>query len=290
MLRLRLITGPILIALLLGVVLLDERLGAVTIGSVTLPPGLAIVAIGAVAIIFGAAELAVLARAQSIAAPAWPLAVAALLILAATYLAPLARDPAVASGIVAAALVAVVAGGLLVHCRGRTTHGVLAATGVMLFAAVHLGALMGFLVALRREHSAWLIIAVVLVVKSGDTGAYFTGRLLGRHKLIPWLSPGKTWEGLVGGVVLAVVAAVLFAAAGRRWAGASDHVTTAVAVVAGVLFALVGQAGDLAVSLLKRGAGVKDSSTLLPGLGGALDVLDSPLMVAPAAWLLLLLA
>ncbi|MHC4589988.1 MAG: phosphatidate cytidylyltransferase, partial [Planctomycetota bacterium] len=120
------------------------------------------------------------------------------------------------------------------------------------------------LLALRRSHSAWIVVGVVVATKACDTGAYFTGRAVGRHKLIPWLSPGKTWEGLIGGVALATAVGLALAAASRL--------------------------GDLAVSLFKRGAGMKDSSTMLPGLGGVLDVLDSPLMVAPVAYWILTLA
>jgi phosphatidate cytidylyltransferase len=120
-----------------------------------------------------------------------------------------------------------------------------------------------------------------------DTGAYFTGRSLGKHKLILWLSPGKTWEGLVGGIALASVFGVL-----GVWLGAVSQpkYPIALGLATGVVFALLGQAGDLMMSLLKRDAGIKDSGRSLPGFGGILDVLDSPLLVAPFAywWLKLL--
>ena len=129
----------------------------------------------------------------------------------------------------------------------------------------------------------WLVLWMVLVTKSGDTGAFATGRLIGRHKLIFWLSPGKTWEGLVGGVIAAaaVGAAGLGAIRGivdepvpPLWTGA----------IAGVLFGLTAVLGDLIASLFKRDAGIKDASSVLPGFGGVLDVLDSPLLVAPVAF------
>jgi phosphatidate cytidylyltransferase len=164
---------------------------------------------------------------------------------------------------------------------------VVAAAGAVVFAMVYLGLMTGFLLALRRGHSAWWIVGVLLLTKASDTGAYFTGRAIGRHKLIPWLSPGKTWEGLAGGILLAMVAGALLAAASDRFLSEPDRVPVWLGVLCGAVFALVGQFGDLTVSLFKRGAGLKDSSQLLPGLGGVLDVLDSPLMVAPVAfWIL----
>jgi predicted nucleic acid-binding Zn-ribbon protein len=94
---------------------------------------------------------------------------------------------------------------LLTFSRHRNVAGVVAAAGAVVFAMVYLGFMLGFLLALRRSHSAWIVVGVIVATKSCDTGAYFTGRAVERHKLIPWLSPGKTWEGLFGGVVVAVL-------------------------------------------------------------------------------------
>jgi len=108
---------------------------------------------------------------------------------------------------------------------------------------------------------------------------------IGRHKLIPWLSPGKTVEGFVGGIVLAMIVAVI-----ANWLLASEGYTAlpvGMALLLGLLLAVFGQAGDLCMSLLKRDAGIKDSSAILPGMGGVMDVLDSLLLAAPIAWLML---
>ncbi len=160
------------------------------------------------------------------------------------------------------------------------------------FIIFYCGGLAGFLTKLRMEVGGPLGIALlvytILVVKMTDTGAYFTGRLLGRNKMVPWLSPKKTWEGFVGGLVTAIAVAILVGfwlqAAGFR---SRDDVefTPSILVLAsfGLLMGLFSVAGDLSASLLKRDAEVKDSGTL-PGLGGVLDVLDSPLMAAPVAW------
>src|SRR5262249_23507982 len=122
-----------------------------------------------------------------------------------------------------------------------------------------------------------------------DIGAYFTGKAIGRHKLIPWLSPGKTWEGLFGGIAAAALVAAGAAALYRHCLGTNGIglMPCGYAAFVGALFAIAGQAGDLLESVLKRDAGVKDSGQALPGMGGVLDVLDSILLTAPLAfWML----
>ena len=121
----------------------------------------------------------------------------------------------------------------------------------------------------------WLFVALA-IVWAADTGAYFAGRKLGRHKLSPRISPNKTVEGLAGGVL----AGVLVGVAGGALAGTAPSQLPAVALVAlvVVLFSVV---GDLFESLLKRHAGVKDSSDLIPGHGGLLDRMDSVLAALP---------
>ncbi|MBC8453709.1 CDP-archaeol synthase, partial [PVC group bacterium] len=128
-----------------------------------------------------------------------------------------------------------------------------------------------------------LILYLVLVVKISDVGAYFTGRQFGKHKLFPRLSPKKTWEGFVGGVVFSLVASIVFCmAAGWRLGtltfGLSD------AILMGLLLPVVGILGDLFESLVKRAAAVKDSGSTIPGMGGVLDVLDSLLFGAPVLY------
>jgi phosphatidate cytidylyltransferase len=128
-----------------------------------------------------------------------------------------------------------------------------------------------------------LALYLVVVVKCGDIGAYFMGTLLGRHKLFPRVSPGKTWEGLGGGIACAVIASVGFSLAdGGRLGAATLHVGHA--VVLGCLLAGVGVVGDMFESLLKRAVGAKDSSSAIPGMGGLLDVMDSLLFGAPALY------
>ncbi len=168
----------------------------------------------------------------------------------------------------------------LLHARERRPEGALVAGSAAALAFVYLGLLPGFFLALRAEHSAWVLAAAILVIKSSDIGAYAVGMTLGRHKLIRWLSPGKTWEGLAGGMGLAAVVSLLLL---TPLAGLSP----AYALLVGAVLAVVAQLGDLAASLLKRDAQVKDAGKLLPGFGGVLDLIDSPLIAAPVAYWLL---
>ena len=131
-----------------------------------------------------------------------------------------------------------------------------------------------------------LMLYLVLVVKITDIGAYTFGRLFGRHKMVPVLSPGKTWEGAAGGVVSALVASLVFIAVTGGKFG-ELHFSMLDGVVLGVLLSVSGQVGDLCESFLKRICGVKDSGRSIPGMGGLLDVLDSLLFGAPVLYLYL---
>ncbi len=158
------------------------------------------------------------------------------------------------------------------------------ATGV--FALFYVGLMLGFAVQLRIIWGIGAVAAWIITVKMGDSGAYLFGRLLGTHKLAPRLSPGKTIEGVVGGLAFACLGSwlafqlvvpftsPLLWGSGPWWGW----------LAFGLLVGAAGIFGDLAESLLKRDAGRKDSSDWLPGFGGVLDVLDSLLLSAPVAW------
>ena len=304
MLKYRIITGPLLIGALLAVILLDDWLDGVHLdgfwrelflGKEHPPRGLALFGLALAVAPFAARELSAIFAANGIATRTWLTTLATITGLALSYCIPTrtATTPGTETtttiAIISTGMMIVFVTALLTFSRHRNVEGVVAAAGAVVFAMVYLGFMLGFLLALRRSHSAWIIVGVILTTKSCDTGAFFTGRAFGRHKMIPWLSPGKTWEGLAGGVATAVVAGLVVAAASRLLDEA-DHVPLWLGAVCGAIFAVMGQLGDLAVSLLKRGAGIKDSSSMLPGLGGVLDVLDSPLMVAPVAYWILTLA
>ncbi len=123
---------------------------------------------------------------------------------------------------------------------------------------------------------AWLSYAILITFAS-DTAAYAIGRLVGRHRLAPTISPGKTWEGAVGGIIGAAAVSAVFA-----WFIDLDALPLVAATLLGAGLSVLGQLGDLTESWLKRKAGVKDSGNLLPGHGGILDRLDSLLPILPA--------
>lgn len=130
----------------------------------------------------------------------------------------------------------------------------------------------------ERDNGLTIALWTLAVVWATDIGAYFAGRTIGGAKLAPRISPNKTWAGLAGGMV----AAVLFSFAMHGWGGLPF-----VFVIASPVLALIAQAGDLYESWLKRRAGVKDSGSILPGHGGVLDRLDGVVPVAPAVALVL---
>jgi phosphatidate cytidylyltransferase len=128
------------------------------------------------------------------------------------------------------------------------------------------------------------VLYFVIVTKMSDCGAYAVGSLIGKHKMIPRISPGKTWEGFGGAIVVSTAASVIFARlAGSRLEG----MTLPHAFILGIILSLGAVLGDLIESLFKREAGLKDSGNLFPGIGGILDLLDSLLFNAPLMYLYL---
>jgi phosphatidate cytidylyltransferase len=179
--------------------------------------------------------------------------------------------PAIAVAIAAAAL----------H-RAKEMPTSVPAAAATLFAVAYVGALGGTIAALRTlppaAEGAWRVMLLLAIVMTSDTFAYFAGSAFGRHKLAPLISPGKTVEGLAGGLIGGIVAALLV----RRFGLPEIAATTA--VVLGLVVSAFGVTGDLVESLLKRWSGVKDSGHLFPGHGGMLDRLDSLLFGAPVLY------
>lgn len=130
----------------------------------------------------------------------------------------------------------------------------------------------------------YFVLYFILVTKLSDTGAYAVGSLIGRHKMIPRISPGKTWEGFAGAIVVSTLGSVLFV---QFLGGRMTGMTLLHAIVLGVVLSSAAVVGDLIESLFKREAGVKDSGRLFPGIGGILDLLDSLLFNAPIMYLYL---
>lgn len=180
----------------------------------------------------------------------------------------------------------------LAQAMRRGTEKVMVNLSTSLFIVYYCGGLAGYMTKLRMElggaEATVLLLFSMFLVKMNDVGAFFTGLAIGRTKLIPWLSPKKTWEGLVGGVATTVLLAIGIGLwiHSTGFAPRSEHVLSSWTFLAafGLTMAFFSIAGDLCESLIKRDLEVKDSSRLIPGLGGVLDVLDSPLLAAPAAW------
>jgi phosphatidate cytidylyltransferase len=143
-----------------------------------------------------------------------------------------------------------------------------------------------------RDAGPWVLLAFAAVVWVSDIAAYFAGKAFGRRKLAPAISPGKTWEGVYGALVGVAIYAGVLAYAAPLWDIGAAVVTfgsTPLAIVAFMVLAALGIVGDLFESWMKRGAGLKDSSSLLPGHGGILDRIDALTSTLPIATLVVLL-
>jgi len=308
----RIVFGALLIAALLGLIVADDALGRTafardapgvlqSIGMVRCE-GLLVVAVLVALVIAGSTELyRLLAAAGCAPLHLWPILANVALVMV-PFVA--ANGPAADGAALLAAdlrytivlfLIALMGTCVLVAAR-RKTDSAVAVIGSTLLAIVYLGLLPAYVVRLRLfgpTGAAWLLLYFVFTVKVCDIGAYFTGRVAGRHKLIAWLSPKKTVEGLVGGVAASVAFAVAVPLLVGLWADPASPIREMFPPLLrcasfGVLMALFGQAGDLLESLMKRDAAAKDAGNVIPAFGGLLDLLDSLLLTAPlACWILL---
>ncbi len=165
--------------------------------------------------------------------------------------------------------------------RGRPDQDVIRQAGVALGAPVYIGVPAGLVCALRTEFGPWALLAGLLTVMASDTAQLFGGRAWGRHLLAPVVSPKKTVEGAVAGVA---AAALVLPGLGHWWL---PQLGWPVLAGVGAVMGLLGIAGDLFESLLKRSAGVKDSSALIPGHGGMLDRVDAILFAVPFLYVVL---
>ncbi len=165
-----------------------------------------------------------------------------------------------------------------------------AAVGGTLLAVVYVPWLLVFLMGIyfySATLGSWWLLYFILVTKSSDMGAYSVGSLIGRHKMIPRISPGKTWEGFAGAIVVSTGVSLVFAHFAQD---KLEGITVVHAVLLGVVLSTGAVVGDLVESLFKRESGMKDSGAYFPGIGGVLDLVDSllfnaPLMFAYLAWL-----
>jgi phosphatidate cytidylyltransferase len=246
--------------------------------AVLLPPVLFLISLGpwglapllAAFAVLGAREFVRLLAGAGPARPPWIAAGSAVLLLAACGgLVPLGVPAALVLVVLAAII------GEFLRRRGSMLSGLAAA----LVGSIYLGLLPGYLLrfyAFGRdgEANAWPVYYAIVLVWGCDTAAYLVGSQIGRHRLWPRVSPSKSWEGAVAGVACATILAV-------GLGGWVPGLTLAGRLGAGLLVGLFAQVGDLAESMMKREADLKDSGRVLPGHGGVLDRLDSLILAAP---------
>lgn len=273
----------------------SELTSRVLVGLVGIPAGLAVVyyggwVLGAVLTLVAvlvALEFFRLAEQKQVRPLAYTGAVTAALFIVLATLRPEAGPSQ--SGFMTLLVLSVIA----VATVGIWTRGVagqpLLSASVTVMGAVYSGALLSFAVFLRHlpdldgpTHGAALLAAPLVLTWASDTFAYASGRLFGRHKLIPSVSPGKTVQGAAGAVIGTALVAVAYSIFLSSFS--TYRITVAEAIVFGIVLSVAAQVGDLAESLFKRDAGVKDSGTLLPGHGGALDRFDSLLFTLPLGY------
>ncbi|HEX2972252.1 MAG TPA: phosphatidate cytidylyltransferase [Tepidisphaeraceae bacterium] len=297
-LRNRLTFGPIMLGILIALLWLDYKIQIWTTGSLGVLPrtqgmaGVGLLTLLLIVLPIATHELATLFAAERITpyrfiavAGSWSLAIHAFLTQFPTF------QPISASSL-AFIIVFVMIFAALRRAIGRQSQQAIAHMAGTVLATLYLGGLAWFLIALRVKQSVrdsgfhgstMIILMILLVVKFTDIGAFFGGRAFGRHKLIPWLSPGKTWEGLFFGLFTAAVVGAICA----PWINQPHYrLLWWQGFIFGAVIGGIGQLGDLLESLMKRDAEVKDSGQLVPGFGGILDIIDSPLLAAPFAYLL----
>lgn len=161
----------------------------------------------------------------------------------------------------------------------ENTFEALGGLATTLFGLAYVAALFSYFFYIRaidHEQGAWLVLFLIVVTKMGDAGAYVVGNLMGRHVLVPRISPRKTVEGFIGAMLVSGITAVL----ARDMLG-SVNLPPGLSFLLGLFLGTCGQLGDLAESLLKRDCQIKDAGSIFPGLGGVLDVIDSLLFTAP---------
>lgn len=279
---------------------LRRRLGVALVG---IPAGFAVVwaggwVLGAVLLVLavvGTWEVLRLAEPRGVRGFSWialPLA-AALLVSAQWLLAPAAWGALAFGLVLGGGLLALLAAVFLRGPEGAP----LEAVAVTVFAPLYAAAPLAFALFLRAHPTSnavmmgwggtFLLLFPLIVTWFGDSGAYFGGHAMGRRKLLPSVSPAKTVEGSLWGLVGSVLGALLLAGVFLPRMGGGEALSLLAAAILGLVLGGVAQTGDLAESALKRSAGVKDSGVIIPGHGGVLDRFDAVYLTLPLFWLLL---
>ncbi|MGN6300265.1 MAG: phosphatidate cytidylyltransferase [Angustibacter sp.] len=232
----------------------------------------AFIAVVVVAVCLAVWELSQALSQRHVHVPLPPVAVGAVAMLVAAYS---------AGGQALVVCFVLTAVGVLVWRSAETPHGALRDVAGGVFTAAYLPLLAGFVILmLAEDDGAWRVLTFMVVTVCSDVGGYALGVVAGRHPMAPSVSPKKSWEGFAGSVIACVVGGAVMmplALDAPWWSG----VALGAAVVA------TATVGDLAESMIKRDLGIKDMGSVLPGHGGVMDRLDSLLVTAPVAWLLL---
>jgi phosphatidate cytidylyltransferase len=236
----------------------------------------------ALALVLGAVELhQALQRYQQMTSAIVPITVGTVFIATGSYIAG-RQDPAVfsTSSVLLASLALTVLAALVWRLPGGAPGFVrdVAASLVIIGYVPLLGSFAALMLA--GNNGVARVVTFLLIVVMNDVGGYVAGVLFGKHQMAPRISPKKSWEGFAGSVVFGIVAGVAMAVYGLEadvWVG----------VLLGVSLVAAGTCGDLVESMIKRDLGIKDMSSFLPGHGGVMDRLDSLLLAAPVAWLIM---
>jgi phosphatidate cytidylyltransferase len=255
-------------------VLSGAALIAIAVGVVWFASDLVFQIVAAVLLVLSVREVTALASASELPVSVFPVTVSTLLTAWVVGLqSGFALEVALMAALVAIGL------GAMGSWRGGTNA--LATVAAGLFPAIYIGLPIGALVAVRAFAGPHVLFLLMLTVMVSDTAQYYTGRAFGRRPLAPAISPKKTIEGALGGFVFGTA---LFVVAGRWWVPGMPLIFR---VGLGLALVALGIAGDLFESMLKRSAGVKDSSALIPGHGGVLDRIDALLFAAPIYYIFL---
>jgi phosphatidate cytidylyltransferase len=259
-------------------VLSGAALLAFTVAIVWFAPATVFVIVGEGILLLAFAEYAAIARGSGIAIPETLSALAAALTAASFSRLTFNASWISLDLVLVAALVSI---GAVTIARWRGGSDAVALAAVAVFPSLYLGLSLGTMIAVREVEGREALFLVILAVAISDTAQYYTGRTFGRRPLAPAVSPKKTIEGAVGGFV---ATPIFVAVAGAWWL---NDVRVPSRVLLGVLIVAAGIAGDLFESMLKRSAGMKDSSNLIPGHGGILDRIDGLLFAAPVYYIVL---
>lgn len=166
---------------------------------------------------------------------------------------------------------------ILMQFARRQNSGVIVAISTTLFGILYVSWFLSFLIKIRYlAHGIGLLSTVLLITKSGDIGAYLVGMRFGKTPLIPHISPKKSVEGAIGGLIFSVLGALV--------SKSFLHFNYLHLIFMGIFLGILGQLGDLSESLIKRDCQIKDSGNIFPGMGGVLDLVDSLLFTAPASY------